>query len=342
MRILITGFGGFAGRHLAEHLRSEMDGRLWGTVMRSREIGALADLGAEGLVAGDLREREVVDRAFNQSEPDLVFHLAAQASVAQAWRDPWPTLETNLRMSLHVLEAARARSEGGQATRVVFVSSNEVYGGPAPDTLPTDEDAPFAPSNPYATSKAAADLLAGQYARGYGMDVVRVRPFNHLGPGQDARFVAASFARQIAEIEVGLRPPLVRVGNLSAERDFSDVRDIVRGYALAAVHGRPGRVYNLGRGEAVPVQALLDHFVARARVPVTVEADPERMRPSDVPRTLCDRRRAEQELGWTPRLPLASSLDDVLADWRTRVARAVDSESAPAPTPPNSELEGNG
>ncbi len=322
MHVLITGYGGFAGRHLARHLRSTSDCRIGGTVLRDAEVAGLDGDADLAVTAGDLRDRAVVDQAFRAVEPDVVYHLAAQASVAQAWGDPWPTLETNLRMTLNVLEAARARVEAGHATRVVFISSNEVYGGPPPETLPTSEAAPLAPSNPYAVSKAAADLLAAQYATGHGLDVVRVRPFNHLGPGQDDRFVAASFARQIAEIEAGLREPYVRVGNLSAERDFSDVRDIVRAYVLAAQRGVPGRVYNLGSGRAVPVQAVLDHYIARASVPVAIEADPKRMRPSDIVRTLCDRSRAQEELGWEPEIPLAQSLDDVLDDWRARVGAA--------------------
>jgi GDP-4-dehydro-6-deoxy-D-mannose reductase len=169
-------------------------------------------------------------------------------------------------------------------------------------------------------SKAAQDLLAGQYAH-LGLDVVRVRPFNHLGPGQDPRIVAAGFAQQIALIEAGRREPVLAVGNLSAERDFTDVRDTVSGYRLAAVHGKRGAVYNLGTGVSHSIEEIVDFMCARALVPVRVETDPSRLRPSDVPRTLCDPARAVEELGWHPEIPFETTLQDVLDDWRVRVAR---------------------
>jgi GDP-4-dehydro-6-deoxy-D-mannose reductase len=250
-----------------------------------------------------------------------VFHLAGQAFVPEAWQDPWGSFETNVRMTLNVLEAVAAQQTASARTiRVVVVSSREVYGNPPADRLPVDETAPLAPHNPYATSKAAQDLLAGQYHLSHRLDVVRLRPFNHIGPRQDSRFVASSFARQIAEIEVGRREAVVRVGDLSVERDLCDVRDIVRGYRLAADLGPSGAVYNLGRGRSWPIGRLLDHFVARARVPVAVEADQALMRPADVARTLCDAGKARTEIGWEPAIPLEQTLDDILADWRARVA----------------------
>lgn len=322
MRALITGFGGFVGPHLAAELRAEGGCELWGTVYQEDE-GSRARAAAFGcrLRAVDLRRPEDCLSLLREVRPDWIFHLAAQSSVAQSWQEPWPTLEANVRMQLSLLEALRdlgtAASDRAGGPRLVIASSNEVY-GLAP--TPTDEGAPLAPRNPYAVSKLAQELLADQCARAWGLDLVRVRPFSHIGPGQDARFVAASFARQVAEVEAGLREPVVRVGDLSARRDFSDVRDIVRGYRLAAEHGRAGRVYNLGRGEAVAVADLLQHVAARSHRPLAIEVDPERLRPADLPLTLCDASLAAAELGWRPRFTLTETLDAVLDDWRARVA----------------------
>jgi GDP-4-dehydro-6-deoxy-D-mannose reductase len=219
-------------------------------------------------------------------------------------------------MQLNILEAVARETP---KARVVAVTSNEVYGAVPPDRLPVDETAALSPSNPYATSKAAQDLLAAQYSRSPGLDVVRIRPFNHIGPGQDARFVAASFARQIAQIEAGAAEPVLRVGDTSAQRDFTDVRDIVRGYYLAATRGLRGAVYNLGSGVAHPIARIVEFMVERCAVPVRVEEDPERMRATDAGVTLCDNRVARHDLGWSPEIPFEQSLADVLDDWRARV-----------------------
>lgn len=330
MRVLITGYGGFVGRHLAAELAAATPWRLWGTTWRA-DVARPAELPRPDVatVAVDLRDPAAVDGVFAAVAPDIVFHLAAQSFVPDAWRDPWGTFEANVRMQLHVLEAARRQASSpepggpdGRGPRVVVASTNEVYGAAPVDGAGTDEDAPLAPRNPYATSKAAQDLLAGQYALG-GLDVVRLRPFTHIGPGQDDRFVAASFARQLAEIETGVAPAELRVGDLSARRDFSDVRDIVRGYRLAAERGPAGAVYNLGRGQSHAVREIVDHFVTRARRPITVAVDPARLRPSDVPETRCDAARARDGLGWAPAIPFETTLDDILADWRARVPAAT-------------------
>lgn len=332
MRALITGFGGFVGPHLAAELRAEGGYELWGTVYQEDEASQ-ARAQAQGcrLRAIDLRQPEAVLELLREARPDRIYHLAAQSSVAQSWREPWPTLEANVRMQLSLLEGLKALREAGEGppagTRTLVVSSNEVYGAAA---TPTDEAAPLAPRNPYAVSKLAQELLADQCAQAWGLDLVRVRPFSHIGPGQDDRFVAAAFARQVVEAEMGLREPVVRVGDLSARRDFSDVRDIVRGYRLAVERGRAGRVYNLGRGEAVAVADLLQHFATRARRPVEIAVDPDRLRPADLPLTLCDASLAASELGWRPTITLTQTLDDVLDDWRARVASSA---------PPNAPVQ---
>lgn len=329
MRALITGYGGFAGGHLADHLQAETDWELWGSARDDQERAGILERPIQ-VRAVDLRDPEATLALLEEARPDLIFHLAGQTFVPEAWRAPWDTLETNLRMQLNLLESVVALGGRGAPTRMVVVSSNEVYGAPPPEAQPTDEDAPLAPANAYASSKTAQDLLAGQYVRSHDLHVVRVRPFTHIGPRQSDRFVASSFARQVAECEAGLREPVLRVGNLEAERDFSDVRDIVRAYRLAAERGTAGAVYNLGSGRARPVRDILDHLVAAARVPLRVETDPTRLRPSDVPRTLCDPRLAAEALGWTCRISLEESLDDLLAHWRSALA-AAPADARPAP-----------
>lgn len=323
MRVLITGYGGFAGGHLAEALLAETAWRLWGTVHPAGtppEVGVAA--GVEALPV-DLRDAAALRGLVDRVAPDLIFHLAGQAFVPQAWADPWGTFETNVRMQINLLEAVAARADGRRDTRVIAVSSNEVYGSVPLEEQPIDEGRPMAPANPYATSKAAQDLVAGQYHRALGLDVVRIRPFNHVGPRQDARFVLPAFARQVAEIEAGLRPPLLAVGNLEAERDFSDVRDIVRGYHLAAVNGRGGEVYNLGSGQPRPIRSLVETLLDLAEVAIEVVTEPGRLRPSDTPVSCCDSGKAQRELGWAPRIPFRQTVAEVLDEWRARVRAAA-------------------
>lgn len=308
MRALITGIRGFAGRHLAKLLQDE-GLEVWGV---SRETGTEQE---ERVFEADLLDRDAVGTALDKTAPDLIFHLAAQASVGVSWKDPEATIRNNVFAQLNLLEAIR---ELGMSPRVLVVSSNEVYGAPAgPDELPFRETSALRPNNPYALSKVAQDLMGYQYHATYGMPIVRVRPFNHLGPGQSDDFVAPSFARQVAEIEAGLRDPVIRVGNLEAERDFSDVRDVVRAYYLVTTKGEAGEVYNVGSGQAVSIQTVLDFFVQECRVPIKVEVDPERYRPVDVPRSWTDTTKLREATGWRPSIPLERTLVDVLEYWRT-------------------------
>jgi GDP-4-dehydro-6-deoxy-D-mannose reductase len=248
--------------------------------------------------------------------------------------DPWFTLENNIRAQLNVLEAV---VQGRLSCSVLVVGSSEEYGKILPDEVPINEETPLRPANPYAVSKIAQDFLGLQYYLAHQVHVVRVRPFNHIGPRQRLGFVAADFAAQIAAIEAGKRPPEVRVGSLSVERDFSDVRDIVRGYYLALTQGRPGDVYNLGAGRSYQIGFLLDTLVAMCERPVKIVQDAARLRPVDVPRTLADCRKLRGLTGWQPEIPFEQSLRDVLDDWRNRVQRG-----APDPTPTEPSVKRGG
>ncbi len=319
MRALITGINGFVGGHLADYLLAQGTYELWGLV-RSPERIPTALAGRVDFVTADLNDAEATTRALLTVRPALIFHLAGQPFVPESFRDPAGTLSTNTLGALHLfLTLIEYRLQA----RVLVVGTNEEYGAIRPEDLPIDEDTPLRPANPYGVSKAAQSLLAQQYVLSHGLDIVRVRPFTHIGPRQNERFVTAAFARQIARIELGLQPPLVQVGNLSAQRDLTDVRDMVRAYALTAEHGEAGAVYNIGSGQAVMIRELLDMLLAASTTHVEVRLNPELMRPIDIPLVVCDNRRVRERTGWAPRIPLRQTLHDILDHWRVTVRQEL-------------------
>ena len=320
MRVLLTGIAGFAGSHLAELLVCRPEGReveIHGVVHRhDRRIQHLLD--RLTLHRGDLRNALWVSDLIEQLRPDVTLHLAAWSDVGGSWQQPWTTYELNIQCQLNVLEGLRRWQP---ECRTLVVTSNEVYGLVQPEDLPVDEETPLRPNSPYGVSKIAQDMMALQYWHSHRLPTLRARAFNHIGPGQSDDFAASAFARQIAEIEAGLRPPVVLVGNLDAERDFTDVRDVVRAYWRLALEGAPGGAYNVGSGQARPVRWLLESLLALSPVQVEVEQDPKRMRPSDVPRSVCDNRKLVQATGWQPEVTLETSLRDMLDSWRGTVKR---------------------
>jgi GDP-4-dehydro-6-deoxy-D-mannose reductase len=280
--------------------------------------GHAAELGSRiKLHTGDLlTDLGALQELFVQAKPDFVFHLAAQALVPAAWSNPWSTLENNIRGQLNVLLAA---VHLGTFPRVLVIGSSEEYGIVPTEELPIRETYPLRPNNPYAVSKVGQDMLGYQYFASHNLPVVRVRPFNHIGPRQSPGFVAAAFAKQIAEVEAGIREPKVVVGNLDARRDLSDVRDIVRGYYVAASQGEPGDVYNLGAERSYPMHELLERLIALSSVRPGIEFDPQRVRPSDMPDTVADCTKLRSRTGWRAEIPLQRSLQDILEYWRKRV-----------------------
>jgi len=267
-------------------------------------------------VHADLRDPEGVCTLVDEVQPDYIFHLAAQSFVPTSFADPWDTLENNIRAELNLLEAVR---RSGREVWVLVVGSNEEYGAPEPGELPQTEESPLRPNSPYAVSKVAQDFLGLQYHLAYGMPIVRVRPFNHTGPGQSPRFVVPAFASQIARIEAGTQEPVVKVGNLDAARDFSDVRDIVRAYHLAVTQGEPGEVYNLASGRPQSVRGLLETLLSYSQVEIQVERDPERYRPVDVPVVYGSAEKFRRQTGWQPLIPFEQTLRDTLEYWRKQV-----------------------
>ncbi|MBS1251243.1 MAG: GDP-6-deoxy-D-mannose reductase [Anaerolineales bacterium] len=323
LRALITGIAGFAGSHLAEYLLSETDWEIWGTIYHSEyNVGHLRD--QLNLRRVDLRDPEPVQNLLREARPDRIYHLAGQPSVPASWQDPWQTFEINVRCQVNLLEAVVAAE---LAPRVLVVASDEEYGHITSDDLPLAEDTPLRPANPYAVSKVTQDMVGLQYCLNFDLFIVRVRPFNHIGPRQRSEFVAPAFAQQIAEIEAGLRPPVVRVGNLEAERDFTDVRDMVCAYYVALERGETGEVYNIGTGDAHSIRQLLDILLDHSVAQVSVEQDPARMRPSDVPVVVCDATKFRTQTGWAPHISFRESLLDVLNFWRQHVREGVTSNA---------------
>lgn len=318
MRALITGVTGFAGSHLAEHLLAGGDVEVYGTYRwRSRldNVRHLAD--RITLVESDLRDRTSVDQVIRSVRPDRIFHLAAQSFVPTSWNAPEETFITNVISQINILESVRS---AGLQPRILIACSSEEYGLVYPDELPIRETNPLRPLSPYGVSKVAQDLLGFQYHRSYGMFIVRTRAFNHTGPRRGEVFVTSNLARQVAEMEAGLRAPVLEVGNLEARRDFTDVRDVVRAYRLALERGYPGEVYNVASGRAWSVAEVVEILRGLARVSFTVRQDPARMRPSDVPVLLGDARRFRARTGWAPEIPFERTMADLLDYWRHRLA----------------------
>jgi len=266
----------------------------------------------------DLRDQAGVRRLLEQVRPDAIFHLAAQSFVPASWSGPADTMTTNVLGQVHLLEAMR--DLGMTDVPMQIAGSSEEYGLVHPEETPITEENPLRPLSPYAVSKVTQDMLGWQYHRSFGLRTVRTRAFNHEGPRRGEVFVTSNFAKQIALIEAGKQPPVLEVGNLEARRDWHDVRDTVVAYWKAALEGEPGEVYNIGRGEAVSIQGMLDILLSMAKVDVQVRPVPERMRPSDVELLLCDPTKFRDRTGWAPTIPFEQTLRDTLEYWRERVS----------------------
>jgi GDP-4-dehydro-6-deoxy-D-mannose reductase len=303
--VVITGAAGFAGSHLVEHLSSGTEIIAWA---RSAPPADLAPLARWQQV--DLLDRERVRALVRDVRPARVFHCAGLAHVAESWSDTSRPLAVNVRATHHLLDAFR---RAGVHARVLITGSATVY---AASEQTVREDAPVRPASPYALSKLAQEQLGLRAAIEDGVDVVVTRSFNHTGARQRPSFVAPGIAQQIARIERGRQDAVIRIGNTDAQRDFLDIRDIVRAYAGLMESGEPGTIYNIASGVARSVRSVLDGLIARARVPIRIEVDPARLRPSDTPVLVGDATRLHNATGWTPQVSFDQMLDDLLAYWR--------------------------
>jgi GDP-4-dehydro-6-deoxy-D-mannose reductase len=315
LKTLITGVNGFVGRHVVAAWAAAAGVELFGLSGVPLEDCAFLRPYPLRLAYIDLRDPQAVAEVLADFRPDWILHLAAQASVQESFRDPWATLENNIKSQVNLLEGLRKLD---LMARVLVVSSAEVYGQVEPAENPIREEQPFRPANPYSVSKVAQDLLGYQYFVAYGLPIIRVRAFNHVGPGQSLYFALPSFAQQIAEIEATAPSGVIRVGNLSAERDFTDVRDVVRAYRLLLERGQAGGAYNVCSGNGYTIGDLLERMCRLSAAELRIEVDPQHLRPVDTPRLVGDGRKIRQDTGWQPQIDIQTSLHDILEDARQK------------------------
>ena len=315
-RILITGVTGFVGSHLAEFFLAKGNVELFGIERwRSRTENVDHIKARLNFTECDIRDASSVKKAVQKIKPDQIYHLAAQSFVPASWSAPAETLTTNIVGQLNILEAVR---EMGINPAILIAGSSEEYGLVHPDELPIKETNPLRPLSPYAVSKVGQDLLGYQYFMSYKLHVIRTRAFNHTGPRRGEVFFCSTIAKQIVEIEKGLKEPVIEVGNLEAQRDFTDVRDVIRGYFLALEKGKPGEAYNICSGKAYKMRDVLDMFLGLTKVKIKERQDPKRMRPSDVPILLGDHSLFSKTTGWEPEIPFEKTLKDLLDFWRNK------------------------
>ena len=300
MKALVTGATGFVGRHLVAHLTSLGDE----VIITDRASGG-----------PDITNAQAVHQYVQQNEPEVIYHLAGQSDVHRSWSNPVESYRANVEGAANVLAAAHA----AHVRRVVAVLSADAYGRVEPEDLPIDEDTPFQPLSPYAASKAAAEYVCIQAHLGSGVDVIRARPFTHIGPGQSPRFVAAALASRIAEAERD-GTDSITVGRLDTRRDFTDVRDIVKAYRLLSTHGEAGAAYNICCGVDVSIDDIAQQLVTLARRPLQLVPDPALQRPADIPVLRGDATRLRDATGWQPTITLEQTIRDMLDDWRRRVS----------------------
>ena len=316
MKVLVTGVTGFAGSHLVDYLLTIPHVKVAGILRwRSRTENIEHFRDRIELVECDLRDASSVRDVVEQVRPDRIFHLAAQSFVPTSWTAPSESLTTNILGQLHLFEAVKKL---GIRPGIQLACSSEQYGMVYENELPIRETNPQRPLSPYAVSKVGQDALGYQYWMSFHIPIVRTRGFNHEGPRRGPVFVCSDFAKQIADIEKNRKPAVIRVGNLEARRDFSDVRDVVRAYWLALEKGEPGEVYNICSGRAWTIREMLDCLLTMTKVKVTIEQDPARMRPSDVPVLLGDPSKFQKATGWAPTIPFEQTLSDLLDYWRAR------------------------
>ena len=313
MRALITGALGFVGPYLAKHL-DEQGLEVWCTDLAPKGNGLPGTYRTMDITSGT-----AIEQILKECQPAYIFHLAGQSSVAVSWKDTALTFKINILGSINILEATKKIIP---ECNLVLIGSGEEYGTVKMENLPINEYKFPNPQNPYSLSKYTQTQLGLQYTKAYGMKIFLIRPFNHTGPGQAKGFVIPDFASQIAEMEARIIPPIIKVGNLDAQRDFSDVRDMVKAYWLIVQKGNPGQIYNLGTGQAVPVQNILDQLLALSTIPITIAIDQAKFRPIEVPVIYADIAKVHRDTGWQPEIPLSQTLQDTLDYWRSKTKRS--------------------
>jgi len=315
MKALITGISGFAGSYLAEFLLDK-EYKVFGTFYDKSTFSNLNGfIDKIRLFKCDIRNYDNLKKIIEKVQPDEIYHLAAISFVPTSLKNPKLTFDTNLYGTLNLYQSI---IELKINPKILFVGSADEYGSIKNSDLPIREDCPLRPINPYSISKSSADFLSYFYFRNYNLNIIRVRPFNHIGPRQSPEFVCSNFAKQIAEIEKGLKEPIIKVGNLEAKRDFTDVRDMVKAYWFAIQKGKPGEIYNICSGKAISIEELLNRILALCEKNIRVKQDPKRLRTSDVPLLIGNFIKFTKKTGWEPEIPLKKTLKDIMNYWRER------------------------
>lgn len=307
-KIFITGVNGFVGMHLVLEYK---DSEIIGLVREETD----KDLGSNiKTIQGDILDKEKIEKIVKEEKPDLIFHLAAFTSPSESLKNPVETIDNNIKGQLNILEAVRKIEL--LDTKLLVVSSAEVYGDIDEADLPISEEEALNPMTPYAVSKITQDFLGYQYFKSYGIKSIRVRPFNHIGPGQSNMFVVSAFAKQIAMIEKGQQEKIIKVGDLISKRDFTDVRDVVRAYRILMERGKIGDVYNIGSEKSYKISEILNILLSFSKQKIEIKEDESLMRKVDIKESRCDSSKIKKDTGWKPEIPIEKSLLDALDYWR--------------------------
>ena len=308
MKVLITGIDGFVGKHLSEYLLKKGYEVYGTTILDDYENNRIE------VYKMNLLDKKNVENVINEIKPSKIFHLAGQSAVGLSWENPTLTIDININGTLNLLEAVKVNTP---ETKILIVGSSDQYGIIKPENIPVNEEHPQNPQSPYGISKKTQEDLCKLYAKAYKMNIIMVRPFNHIGSGQGKNFVVPDFASKIVEIEKGAIPTL-KVGNLDTYRDFTDVKDIIRAYELLLKKGRVGEVYNVGSGKEIKVSEILEKLLKMSTKIIKVEIDKEKFRPVDVPIIVCDNRKIKEDTGWQPEISIDDTLKEILEYWRNR------------------------
>lgn len=315
MKVLITGIAGFVGSHLAELLLKKGE-EIFGICLACESLENIRKIKKVlNLTNCDITDFDRLSSVVRRINPDQIYHLAALSSVGKSFSYPLDVIGVNIRGTLYLLEILRNMRK---KVRILIVGSSDMYGVVRPNDIPITEEKPLLPVSPYGSSKAASDLLAYQFFKSYGVQAIRARAFNHTGPRQGIGFVVPDFASQIAKIEAGILPPVMKVGNLSSKRDISDVRDIVRGYRLLMKKGKAGEAYNICSGEAYSIKSVLKTLVSLSKRKIRVKTDEKKNRPAEIPILMGDNSRMKRVTGWKPKISIEKTLEDTLNFWRRR------------------------
>lgn len=312
MKALIIGGAGFVGNYLIDHLLSDCHLNVAVTKLENETI-EINEVEQYNL---DILNKQAIFELLDKVRPDYIFHLAAQSSVSLSWKNPALTIDVNIKGSINVLDAVR---ELNYKPRILLIGSGEEYGHILPHETPITEENITRPANVYAATKACQNMLGKIYADAYDMDIIMVRAFNHIGPKQAPMFVVSDFCKQVAEIEKGLKDAVIKVGNLSVKRDFTDVRDVVRAYSLLIQKGKTGETYNVGSGNAISIEEILALILSYSNVKITVEVDQNKLRPVDAPIIEADIRKLQEFTGWRPEITLTETINDTINYWRANL-----------------------